>query len=219
MGIIRDTKPYRILSLDGGGTWALIQAMVLMDIYGADTKGHEILADFDMVAANSGGGIVAAGLIANMTPSDILSVFFNEQKRKSIFQELPFYKKNLLRLFGVGPQFSTEGKRNGLSQVLSGIATNALQAIRIPNRKGKDIRFMFSAYDYDRDRAVFFRSDPNSPAANFPPSSSTISVIDVVHASSTALVQFFDKPALLRRKLQGQISFFWANFSFNPDWL
>jgi patatin-like phospholipase/acyl hydrolase len=34
-------KPYRILSLDGGGTWALIQAKVLMDMYGADTEAKD----------------------------------------------------------------------------------------------------------------------------------------------------------------------------------
>jgi patatin-like phospholipase/acyl hydrolase len=74
-------KPYRILSLDGGGTWALIQAKVLMDMYGADTDGEKILANFDLVAANSGGGIVAAGLIANLTPAKILNLFFDGNLR------------------------------------------------------------------------------------------------------------------------------------------
>ena len=46
---------YRILSLDGGGAWAVIQAMALIDLYGSDKKcGHEVLGDFDLVAANSG---------------------------------------------------------------------------------------------------------------------------------------------------------------------
>lgn len=194
MGIIRDTKPYRILSLDGGGTWALIQAKVLMDIYGPDINGHKILEDFDLVAANSGGGIVAAGLIADMSPAAILDLFCKQQCRESLFKELPFYAQPLARLAGLRPQFSTEGKRHGLSQVLTGITTNALQAIHIPNRKNEDIKFLFTAYDYDRDRAVFFRSFP-SPAANFPASASTASVIDAVHASSTAPVHYFDQPA------------------------
>jgi uncharacterized protein len=45
---------YRILSLDGGGSWALIEIRALMEIYG-DRSGREILSEFDLVAANSGG--------------------------------------------------------------------------------------------------------------------------------------------------------------------
>ncbi len=33
---------YKILTLDGGGSWALVQARVLIDIYG-DINGHELL--------------------------------------------------------------------------------------------------------------------------------------------------------------------------------
>ena len=49
---------YRILSLDGGGTWALIQVKTLISLYGGDTPGQTILQDFDLIAANSGGSIV-----------------------------------------------------------------------------------------------------------------------------------------------------------------
>jgi uncharacterized protein len=51
---------YRILSLDGGGTWALIQVKALIALYpgGAATPGLTVLNDFDLVAANSGGSIV-----------------------------------------------------------------------------------------------------------------------------------------------------------------
>ena len=52
----------RILSLDGGGTWALIQARALEKIYGESTRGHEVLRKFDYVVANSGGSIVAGAL-------------------------------------------------------------------------------------------------------------------------------------------------------------
>ena len=197
-------KPYRILSLDGGGTWALIQAKVLMDMYGADTEGERILANFDLVAANSGGGIVAAGLIANLSPAKILNLFFDEHCRNSLFQELPLYKR-LLRIIGMGPQFSTAGKLHGLSQVLGGKATNALTGLSIPNRHGKDLRFLFMGYDYDRDRGTIFRSDCNSPAANFPRSASAASVIDAVNASSTAPVQYFDEPAVVGTNATGMV--------------
>jgi len=42
---------HKILSLDGGGSWALIQAKVLHNMYG-DITGHELLRKFDMAIAN-----------------------------------------------------------------------------------------------------------------------------------------------------------------------
>ena len=56
---------YKILSLDGGGSWALVQARVLIDIYG-DISGHELLRQFDMAIANSGGSLVLACLCNDM---------------------------------------------------------------------------------------------------------------------------------------------------------
>ncbi len=41
---------YKILSLDGGGTWALLQAMALEDLY-QGCSGHEILSNFDLAVA------------------------------------------------------------------------------------------------------------------------------------------------------------------------
>jgi hypothetical protein len=34
---------YQILSLDGGGAWALIEVRALIDLYGANTAGHNLL--------------------------------------------------------------------------------------------------------------------------------------------------------------------------------
>ena len=34
---------FTILSLDGGGPWALIQVMALIDLYGAEAQGQESL--------------------------------------------------------------------------------------------------------------------------------------------------------------------------------
>src|SRR5947209_4112016 len=91
--------PYRILSLDGGGTWELIQVKALIRIYGDNTTGHTVLRDFDLVAANSGGSIVAAALACNLPLSQILGEFKDESWRQKIFVPLPWYEKlNPLRL-------------------------------------------------------------------------------------------------------------------------
>ncbi len=73
---------YRILSLDGGGSWALIQVKALIELYGLDTPGREILQDFNLVAANSGGSIVLGCLIENFSLRKILAFFNDEGERK-----------------------------------------------------------------------------------------------------------------------------------------
>jgi hypothetical protein len=57
---------YRILSLDGGGSWALIQVKALIELFGLDTPGREVLQNFNLVAANSGGSIVLGCLVEDM---------------------------------------------------------------------------------------------------------------------------------------------------------
>ena len=47
--------PFRVLSLDGGGAWALIEVRALMALYGEGATGHQVLKNFDLVDANSGG--------------------------------------------------------------------------------------------------------------------------------------------------------------------
>ncbi|MDE3084467.1 MAG: patatin-like phospholipase family protein, partial [Verrucomicrobiota bacterium] len=62
---------HRILSLDGGGSWALIEVRALLALYG-DVSGREVLSKFDLVSANSGGSIVAAALAGGWKLSEIL---------------------------------------------------------------------------------------------------------------------------------------------------
>jgi patatin-like phospholipase/acyl hydrolase len=76
---------YRILSLDGGGSWALIQVRALIELYGEATPGHDVLRNFDLVASCSGGSLVLAGLVENLALAEILQYFRDEQKRRSIF--------------------------------------------------------------------------------------------------------------------------------------
>jgi patatin-like phospholipase/acyl hydrolase len=83
---------YKILSLDGGGSWSLIQARVLQDLYG-DIRGHELLRQFDMVIANSGGALVLACLCNDMEINEIISVFEDKEKRKQVFSALSFWEK------------------------------------------------------------------------------------------------------------------------------
>ena len=187
-------KKYHILSLDGGGSWALIQVSVLIDLFGANASGHDVLKSFDLVAANSGGSIVAAGLIENYTLAEILNFFLDTNIRKSIFSQLPWYQKlNPVRWVLPSPQFSTDQKLLGLKSVLKTNGLQALASININGRNNQAVKFLFMAYDYDRDRAKFFRSW-NSKTSTLSPSQH-VNLVDAIHASTNAPVTFFDKPA------------------------
>lgn len=191
---------YRILSLDGGGCWALIQVRALLEIYG-DVPGPDILSRFDLVAANSGGSIVAASLIEGLRLSSILGIFMSKRYRDKLFVRLPWYKKlDPRRLFLSEPQYSTKKKLSGLRKLLPNTGNMPLE--RIPVRIGEGhSQFLITAFDYDRERAVFFRSNTKTVSKNFSNQGrgdyfdGLITLSEAVHASSTAPILYFDKPA------------------------
>jgi predicted acylesterase/phospholipase RssA len=184
----------KILSLDGGGTWALIQARALGALYGEDTPGYEILRWFDLVAANSGGSIVAGGLAANFTPRQIARLFHDEVK--TIFVRRP---DNPARWFwrevGLDAPWRAEQKLFGLQRALGPLGTQTLAQVQASTPQLP--HFLISAYDYDRRRVRFFRSNLRSLAGSQDPPSLVPSFIEAIHASSNAPVLFFDAPALL----------------------
>jgi uncharacterized protein len=179
----------RILSLDGGGTWALIQVRALMDLFGADASGHDVLRNFDLVAANSGGSIVAAALAVNKTLAETLALFVNEAARKRVFRKstghlLPW------------PRYSEAAKYDGLREVLGPGCEIALTAWHAQHPKLAHI--LIPAFDYDVTRAAFFRSDAASLAASrssAPPATATL--LDAVDASANPPVLYFDGPAVV----------------------
>jgi hypothetical protein len=192
--------PLRILSLDGGGTWALIEVMALQQVYGdPQLKGHDLLRKFDLVTANSGGSMVAAALAANLSLQEILDLFLIEDRRREIFVDLPWYAwLNVLRLAIGGPRYANSAKLEGLKRILSAIAATPLSALPEsigPNYRGERVHFLIPAFDYDRKRATFYRSNTASPTSNFPHDPCASSLVEAAHASSTAPVRFFDAPS------------------------
>jgi hypothetical protein len=201
---------YKILSLDGGGTWAIIQVMILQDRYGNDAFGHEILEKYNMAIANSGGSIVLAGLCLNMKLSEIRDLFENEKILKSIFD------KNL-----VGTQFSgkysAEKKKKALEKNLKSThskgITYSTPLHEIPQKAGLNIEIVVTGFDYTRSRAVYFRSNRKSKMESFniirevtndsthPESFEEISLIDAIHVSTNAPVKYFDRPAEYNTKI------------------
>jgi hypothetical protein len=210
MGISK--RRFRILSLDGGGTFAMIQAKALADLY-PNQSGHEVLSHFDMVVACSGGSVVASGLIEGLSPMEIFQLFDLESNRRSLFGALPWHRSliyHATRYSGspVGQRFSTQGKLNFLHRILpkfGKLPLHELPAVLDPMRRKlreqrgqplTSLAVVIITYDFDRDRARLMRSQWDSHAANFPKhKNSSIHLADAAHASSTAPVNWFDLPA------------------------
>ena len=114
---------YRILSLDGGGSWAVIQVMALQRIFGQKASGHEVLAHFDLVAANSGGSITLGGLLEDKTLNSLVDDFYlQEAQRRKIFVEAGLFddiEATGLRQIGIGAKYLTHKKFDGLRDVLA----------------------------------------------------------------------------------------------------
>ncbi len=192
---------YRILSLDGGGSWALIQVMALIDLYGSNTTGHEVLRDFDLAAANSGGSIVLGGLVENMPLGTLLNFFLSEEKRKTVFCRAFSVINALQRIFaGVGPKYSTEKKLKGLEAALpkrgKWLLHQAAADIR-SNQSGKPVHLLIISFDYDRNRARFFRSAAASGPDWGKGDPAQVWLAESIHASTNAPVNYFNKPAVL----------------------
>lgn len=181
---------FRILSLDGGGSWALIEAMALIDLYSADATGHQVLRDFDMVAANSGGSIVMGGLVENMSLGALLNFFLSEEKRKSVFVE-KFHLPDT-------PKYKTEEKLVGLQAALplrGGMMLQDSVADILSNNTGKAVHLLIAGFDYDFSRSRFFRSAPAKDPVWGDGDPAQVQLAEAIHASTNAPVMFFDKPA------------------------
>jgi hypothetical protein len=65
----------------------------------------------------------------------------------------------------------------------------------LPGSGGLATQFLITAFDYDRRRAVYFRSNTVSLAGTPPSAPSTVTLEQAVHASSEAPINYFDGPA------------------------
>jgi len=196
---------YRILSLDGGGAWALIEVLALMDLYGDDTPGHEVLQQFDLVAANSGGSLVLGGLVENYRLSEILSLFKDDAKRQAIFSPTHSLADKILHGItdlvnaGMGPKYNEEAKLPAIEMLLPKSGNKPLRDVAqgIHGHSGEDVHLLVIGFDYDRNRAKFFRSKPAGQAGGAlgEGAPSDLTLAEAIHASTNAPINYFDGPA------------------------
>jgi len=190
---------YRILTLDGGGTWALIQVKALIALYSESATGQSVLQEFDMVAANSGGSIVLGGLVEGLSLSDLLDLFQDQARRESVFSPTRSFGDRVLHeVTGLGPKYSADNKLSALENALPAKGTvpliRAAEGIRRPGSNA-DVHLLIVAFDYDRNRAAFFRSSPASGPAWGTGDTTDVTLAEAIHASTNAPVNYFDAPA------------------------
>ncbi len=219
-------KTYHILSLDGGGSWAMIQAKCLLNMYG-NISGRELLRKFDLVVANSGGSLVLASLAEDYLLSEIVNMFQDEKKRRKAFVELTFWEKSVIsrltKLCLIGPKYSARKKIIGLQELLPRVSQmdlNQLPDEIVATAPGeKKPQFIVCAFDYHRNRAVFFRSDKESKAQTFKIAQkfdatvksdfNTVTLTQAIHTSSNAPINYFDAPAKIRCKEDEKERYYW----------
>jgi hypothetical protein len=193
---------YRVLSLDGGGCWALIQAKALMAMYGQDTSGWDVLREFDLVSANSGGSIVLGCLVENLRLSQILDLFMDQAQRSAIFSPTKkLFGEILEKLSGFGPKYSAEAKLAALRAALPGqgdkTLADAIDGCLGQRGTGDPVRLLIVGFDYDRCTATFFRSAAAGGPAYGTGAVSGVTLAEAIDASTNAPMNYFDGPAVL----------------------
>ena len=117
------------------------------------------------VRAENAGSIVAAALFLDMKLSTIRALFESRTERRKLFVSLPFGK--IATLAGLGPRYETAAKLAGLRAVFGADSAITLDqaAERVNKLNKKRSELVIVGYQYDRDRAKFFRSNPASLAS------------------------------------------------------
>lgn len=95
---MNQNKPYRVLSLDGGGMRGLYTASVLQSLVNRFSRSNsgnkDIGKGFDLIAGTSTGGILACGLAAGIPINRIMELY--SKKGNRIFTD-PFPSKEVLK--------------------------------------------------------------------------------------------------------------------------
>lgn len=181
----------RLLSLDGGGTWALVQVEALIALYGAEATGREVLRDFDLVVANSGGALVVAALFEDLPLADIRVLFNDSIQLGRLFSGKP--GKGLRARFKWLPRYATPTKLEMLRESLPVAATTTMSEVSAV--LGGRTHLLLISFDYDTQRAVFARSNDESQSSSPHQLTRELTLVDAVHGSSTPPVHYFDRPA------------------------
>lgn len=95
-------RPFRILSIDGGGIKGILPATILSNLESNLPGNHGLARHFDMIAGTSTGGIIAIGISLGIPAKDILDLYLTKGDR--IFPSAPWVLRKLGRHLGAAKQ-------------------------------------------------------------------------------------------------------------------
>jgi uncharacterized protein len=113
-------KPYRILSMDGGGIRGILTARLLER---ADERHPGFLSGVDLFAGTSTGGLLALGLAAGMTPAQLRQMY-SDLAGKVFADSLLDNLKDLGNL--IGAEYSNEPLKEVLESYFKGVTLSQL---------------------------------------------------------------------------------------------
>ncbi len=174
------SKPFRILSLDGGGIRGVISARILQEVERQvwELKQQRLDEYFDLIAGTSTGSILAAGIALKKPTSDLLDLY--QQWGMKIFPYQGFFSpKRLWWRLNQGrgaAKFSNEGLQEALKTCLRVDGQDVpIKAIgtETPVPHARKPTVLIAAYDMlYRNTTFFTNSHPASyanPPADAPP--------------------------------------------------
>jgi len=88
-------RPFRILSVDGGGIKGMFPASFLAALEEVRCEGRSVGDHFDLIAGTSTGGIIALGLASGMCASEIKRIY--EDHGEAIFPPIRGYFRGMRR--------------------------------------------------------------------------------------------------------------------------
>ena len=113
-------SPIRILAVDGGGVGGIIPARLLEQLHARDPR---IIANADIVAGTSTGGLIALGLACGRTPGEICDIY--QQKAKVIFSRR---NRRFLIVRAFRAKFAPDGLREAVKAVAGDLTLGQLTA-------------------------------------------------------------------------------------------
>lgn len=158
------SKPYKILSLSGGGARGIFQAVFLKRL--EEQIGEPLWKKFDLIAGTSTGSIIALALSLGINAEKIVDLYKNNAEK--------IFKPKLFPGFRKGPMYKQENLRTYLTEVFQ-------------NKQLKDTKtkVLVTASCLDQFSHKVFSSFSNSSAAD-----SDLSAVDVALSSSAAPTYF-----------------------------
>ena len=111
-----ENREFRILSIDGGGIRGIFPAAFLADMEERFLGGASVADYFDLIAGASTGGIIAIGLGAGLTASQLRDIYI--KRGSELFNPNRRALNNLLRLF-VAPY-----KAKALEEIMQDVLGN-----------------------------------------------------------------------------------------------